>query len=200
MRLIHVTVEGKRSPVKPVTVTELELELDDGGQSEAVSPGLSPTVDFKESFSIARHERRKQDVLHLCPLSTKITRFIQGPSFSYKDYNTPARLGELTNSKLLSLGVSDKEDRRLVLSALNAAGYRAIAVTDAKQRRVAKNRTPGAKDDGDQDVNNTSGEPSTVIIHLAFSRDHDTTDLTCSRLHGMIKLFSAKEAAAADKA
>ena len=104
-----------------------------------------------------------------------MTRFIQGPSSSYKDYNTPARLGELTDSKLLSLGVSDKEDRRLVLSALNAAGYRAIAVTNAKQRRVAKNRTPsGAKDDddddgdgdGDQDVNNTSGEPSTVIIHL----------------------------------
>lgn len=102
-------------------------------------------------------------------------RFIEGPSFSYKDYNTPARLGEFTDSKLLSLGVSDKEDRRLVLSALNAAGYRAIAVTNAKQRRVAKNRTtpgPGAaaKDDGDGDqgVNNTSGEPSTVIIRLAF--------------------------------
>jgi hypothetical protein len=108
--------------------------------------------------------------------------FIQGPSFSYKDYNTPARLGELTDSKLLSLGVSDKEDRRLMLSALSAAGYRAIAVTNAKQRRVAKNRTtPGAaatgKDDGDQDVNDhTSGEPSTVIIHLTFNRDHDRTD------------------------
>jgi hypothetical protein len=151
-----------------------ELELDDGGQSEAVSPDLSPTVDFKESFNIARHDRRKQDVLHLCPLSPKITRFIQGPSSSYKDYNTPARLGELTDSKLLSLGISDKEDRRLVLSALNATGYRAIAVTNAKQRRrAAKNRTPpGAKDkdDGDQDDvnNNISGEPSTVIIHLTF--------------------------------
>jgi hypothetical protein len=149
-----------------VTELELELDLDDGGQSEAVSPGLSPTVDFKESFNIACHDRRKQDVLHLCPLSPKITWFIQGPSFSYKDYNTPARLGELTNPKLLSLGVSDKEDRRLVLSALNAAGYPAIAVTNAKQRHVAKNRTIGAKDDDDQDVNNTSGEPSTVIIHL----------------------------------
>ena len=65
--------------------------------------------------------------------------------------------------------MSEKEDRRLVLSALNAAGYRAIAVTSAKQRRK-KNGTPGAKDDGDQeDVDNTlGGEPSTVIIHLAF--------------------------------
>jgi hypothetical protein len=52
-----------------------------------------------------------------------------------------------------------------VLSALNAAGYRAIAVTNAKQQRIlAKN----GKDDGDQDVNNTSGEPSTVTIHLTF--------------------------------
>jgi hypothetical protein len=168
MRLIHVTVDRRACLPQRLPVTE--LELDDGGQSEAVSPGLSPTVDFKESFNIARHDRRKQDVLHLCPLSPKITRFIQGscPSFSYKDYNTPARLGELTDPKLLSLGVSDKEDRRLVLSALNAAGYRAIAVTNSKQRRIAKNRTPtpaGAKDDdGDQDVNNTSGgEPSTVI-------------------------------------
>jgi hypothetical protein len=169
---------GKRARL---LVTLTELELDDGGQSEAVSPGLSPTVGFKESFNIARHDRRKQDVLHLCPLSLKITRFIQGPSFSYKDYNTPARLGELTNPKLLSLGVSDKEDRRLVLSALNAAGYRAIAVTNAKQRRVTKNRTSiGAKDDDDdQDVNDTSAEPSsTVIIRLAFSRNNDTTELT----------------------
>ena len=110
-------------------------------------------------------------MLHFCPLSPKITKFIQGPSFSYKDYNTPARLGELTNSTLISLGVSDKDDRRLVLSALNAAGYRAIAVTNAKQRRViAKNGTPGgAKDDGeDQDANNAFGEPSTVIIYLTF--------------------------------
>ena len=152
-----------------MTESTTELEPDHGGQSEIVSPGLSPAVDFKESFNIARHDRRKQDVLHLCPLCPKITMFIQGPSFSYKDYNTPARLGELTNSRLLSLGVSDKEDRRLVLSALSAAGYRAIAVTNAKQQRiVAKNRTPGAKGDGDQDGNNSSGEPSTVVIHLMF--------------------------------
>ena len=62
-----------------------------------------------------------------------------------------------------------------MLSALNAAGYRAVAVTNAKQRRVAKNRTIGANDDDDQDVNDTSAEPSTVIIHLTFSRSYDTT-------------------------
>ncbi len=156
-------------------------ELDDGRLPEAVSPDLPPTVDYEESSNIACYDCRKQDVLPLCPLSPKITKLIQGPSFSYKDYNTPARLGELTDSKLLSLGVSDKEDRRLVLSALNAAGYRAIAVTtakhqDAKKRRIA-NRTPGAKDDNDdEDENSTSlsREPSTVIIRLRLPKHDDT--------------------------
>jgi hypothetical protein len=58
--------------------------------------------------------------------------------------------------KLISLGVSDKEDRRLVLSALNAAGHRAIAVTNASSvalLRRLRNGTPGgAKCDGNQDV------------------------------------------------
>jgi hypothetical protein len=80
---------------------------------------------------------------------------------SYKDFNTPARLGELTDSKLRSLGISDKDDRRLVLSALNAAGYRAIAVNDARQRESKKRRR-------NSDVVASpsppkSGESSTVI-------------------------------------
>jgi hypothetical protein len=98
-------------------------------------------------------------------------------SFSYKEFNTPARLGELTDSKLLSLGVSDKEDRRLVLSTLNAAGYRATAVTtakhhEAKKRRRLANETPGAKEVDDDDDDNSispslkNGGSSTVIrIH-----------------------------------
>lgn len=52
------------------------LKLGDGGQSEAVSPGLSPSVDFKESFNLARHDSCKQDVLHLYLLSSEITKFI----------------------------------------------------------------------------------------------------------------------------
>ncbi len=181
MRLIHVTVDMR---VGKELVTELELD-DDGGQSEAVSPGLSPTVGLKESSNIARHDRHKQDVLPLCPLSLKITMLIQGPSFSYKDYNTPARLGELTDSKLLSLGVTDKEDRRLVLSALNAAGYRAIAVTDAKHQEAKKRRianglgTQGAKDDHGEEETPLSpkSEPSTVII-IPISFIHGPTKLT----------------------
>jgi hypothetical protein len=106
-----------------------------------------------------------------CPLSENKIAYSRS-SFSYKDFNTPARLGELTDSKLLSLGVLDKEDRRLVLSALNATGYRATAVTNAKQHEAKKrrsasaNRTAGAKDSGNgggsiSDSPN-NGEPSTV--------------------------------------
>ena len=105
----------------------------------------------------------------LCPLSENKIAYSRS-SFSYKDFNTPARLGELTDSKLLSLGVLDKEDRRLVLSALNAAGYRAAAVTNAKQQEAKKRRsakrTPGAKDDGNEGESISgspkNGEPSTV--------------------------------------
>lgn len=66
-----------------------------------------------------------------------------------------------------------------MLSALNAAGYRTIAVTNAKQQRIiTKNGTlGGATDDGDKDGNNISGEPSTVIYPfdvLAMTTDHRT--------------------------
>ncbi|KAI0307152.1 hypothetical protein B0F90DRAFT_1807827 [Multifurca ochricompacta] len=69
-----------------------------------------------------------------------ISRAMTVASKIYKDFNTPTRLGQLTDSKLISLGVLDKEDRRLVLLALNAAGYRAIAVTNAKQQEAKKRR------------------------------------------------------------
>lgn len=85
--------------------------------------------------------------------------FIQGPSLSYKDYNTLACLKELMNLKLLSLGVSDQEDHRLMLSVLNAT-------TNAKQQCiVAKDGTPEAKDDGHQDINNTFTSPSFSMYH-----------------------------------
>jgi hypothetical protein len=119
-------------------------------------------------------------VLYLSPLSPqnikKEKTKSRKPIFSYKEFNTPARLGELTDSKLLSLGISDKEDRRFVLSALKSAGYRAIAVTNA-QRQEAKKRqrdsnggTPEAAQDDDPSVTPPSknGEPSTVGRHIDF--------------------------------
>jgi hypothetical protein len=55
--LIHVTVNVRVAAEACWSQTDL-----DGGRSEAVSPGLSPTVGFKESPNITRHDRRKQDV------------------------------------------------------------------------------------------------------------------------------------------
>jgi len=107
----------------------------------------------------------------------KIRMYLSELSFSYKEFNTPLRLGELTDSKLLSLGVSDKEDRKLVLSALNAAGYRVVALSNAKRREVKKRRaangTPEAEaddqgDDGDDGVfvsGPENGEEPTMVNH-----------------------------------
>ncbi|KAH9045393.1 hypothetical protein EDB85DRAFT_1906407 [Lactarius pseudohatsudake] len=87
-----------------------------------------------------------------------------GKMFLTRKFNTPARLGELTDSKLASLGVSDKDDRGLVLSALSAAGFRAITITNAKQREAKKRRTadaigPSARD---EETSTPHGEPSTA--------------------------------------
>lgn len=108
-----------------------------------------------------------------CLLGSKIRKRTDEWSVSYKDFNTPARLGELTDSKLASLGVSDKDDRRLVLSALNAGGYRATAVTNAKQREAKKRRAADDSNLETQDDDEVtqppppppkSGEPSTVTV------------------------------------
>ncbi|KAH8105877.1 hypothetical protein BXZ70DRAFT_917193 [Cristinia sonorae] len=41
----------------------------------------------------------------------------------YKTYNTRAALAQLTDSKLKSAGVTDKDERKLVLAAIKKAGY-----------------------------------------------------------------------------
>ncbi|EIM88056.1 uncharacterized protein STEHIDRAFT_167419 [Stereum hirsutum FP-91666 SS1] len=56
----------------------------------------------------------------------------------YKEVNTPNSLGELTDVKLVSLGVSDKEDRKLVLGAVSKAGYRAKVVEKVKTEEGRK--------------------------------------------------------------
>ncbi len=45
------------------------------------------------------------------------------PSTRYKTHNTPKRLAQLTDSRLKSAGVEDKDLRRLVLAAIKKAGY-----------------------------------------------------------------------------
>ncbi|KDQ20674.1 hypothetical protein BOTBODRAFT_26689 [Botryobasidium botryosum FD-172 SS1] len=54
-------------------------------------------------------------------LSVQDSMLIAGKIF--KTYNTPAQLAELTSVQLIQLKVDDKEHRRLVLSAVNKAGY-----------------------------------------------------------------------------
>jgi hypothetical protein len=81
-----------------------------GDNQKCLFPG---TVDFKENNKVY---------------------LVYGPSFSYKDYNTPAHLGELVNSKHYLLVRS-----QLVFSALNATGHRAIKVTNTKQRHEERN-------------------------------------------------------------
>ncbi|KAJ7498834.1 hypothetical protein FB451DRAFT_1358267 [Mycena latifolia] len=41
----------------------------------------------------------------------------------YKDYNTPAKLSELDEAKLLAAGIDAKESRKMVMTALRKAGY-----------------------------------------------------------------------------
>jgi len=120
--------------------------------------GLSLTMGDNQKLSL-------QAFLQvLTSKSLPISRAMTVASKIYKEFNTPARLGELTDPKLLSLGISDKEDRRLVLAALKNAGYRATAVTnakrqEAKKRRRAANRTPEAEDDNDNDNGGSSVTP-----------------------------------------
>lgn len=44
-------------------------------------------------------------------------------SISYKEYNTPSKLGQLSEVKLKAAGVEDKDDRSLIMQALRKIGY-----------------------------------------------------------------------------
>ncbi|TFY64277.1 hypothetical protein EVG20_g5997 [Dentipellis fragilis] len=64
----------------------------------------------------------------------------------YKEFNTPERLGQLTDAKLTSLGVADKEDRKLVLSAIGKAGYREGVIATVKEKERKKRKASGGQD------------------------------------------------------
>ncbi|KAJ7276479.1 hypothetical protein B0H12DRAFT_24606 [Mycena haematopus] len=42
----------------------------------------------------------------------------------YKEFNTPAKLSELDEAKLLAAGIDDKDSRKIVMTALHKGGYR----------------------------------------------------------------------------
>lgn len=52
-------------------------------------------------------------------------------AYRYKTCNTPSALAQLTDVKLIGLGVDGKEDRKLALAALRKAGY-----ATGRKRRV----------------------------------------------------------------
>ncbi|KAF5363885.1 hypothetical protein D9756_000451 [Leucocoprinus leucothites] len=64
----------------------------------------------------------------------------------YKMYNTPSHFNELTDPKLAATGVSDKDDRKLVLTAFRKAGYvykgKAVTKKEAIEKNIAS--SPGA--------------------------------------------------------
>ena len=63
--IAHVTLGGSYPPLQDSMART--TDRCNGRQSETVSPGLSPGSNFKEPSNITRNERRKQDVLYLCP-------------------------------------------------------------------------------------------------------------------------------------
>ncbi|TCD69650.1 hypothetical protein EIP91_006667 [Steccherinum ochraceum] len=85
----------------------------------------------------------------------------------YKSYNTRSALGQLNNLKLKSAGVTDKEERKLVLAAIKKAGYNtpaanAAGTSSASESAPATTRSPARRKTGVNHSGTTqpqSGEP-----------------------------------------
>jgi len=79
----------------------------------------------------------------------------------YKEYNTPARLAQLTEVRLSAAGVENKDDRKLVMTALRKAGHipkeapRKKLETTADDAPVAGPSTPS-----------TSGTVQAVVCYI----------------------------------
>ncbi|TFY78759.1 hypothetical protein EWM64_g5250 [Hericium alpestre] len=80
----------------------------------------------------------------------------------YKEYNTPERLGQLTEARLTSLGVSEKEDRKVMLAAVSRAGYREQAIERAKEQERKKRKPKGQAADAPAAAK--AGEPSKIPL------------------------------------
>jgi len=66
----------------------------------------------------------------------------------YKVYNTPTQLQELTDPKLIAVGLSNKEDRKVVLAAFRKAGYvykgKPVTTREAIEKNVVSSPGTGA--------------------------------------------------------
>jgi hypothetical protein len=77
----------------------------------------------------------------------------------YKTYNTPGTLKDLTHQKLIQSGLHEKEERKLVTSALRKAGYQSKLRTSGS---APGSRTTAALDALDNPAGPSSTNLSTV--------------------------------------
>lgn len=63
-----------------------------------------------------------------------INDLLNSDHYSYKSFNTPAMLAELTDLKLKAVGVDDKDERKLVLSAVRKSGYKKMTAAFSSEQ------------------------------------------------------------------
>jgi hypothetical protein len=90
----------------------------------------------------------------------------------YKEYNIPSQLGGLTDSKLAASGLTDKEDRKLVLAAFRKAGYVYKGKTVTKKEAIEKNIASSS------DAWPSKLEGTTVATTIVGRLDTILTDVT----------------------
>lgn len=87
---------------------------------------------------------------------------------SYKDYNTPARLRELTEAKLTAAGVGEKNTRKLIVSALHKAGY-TKSPASLKRKHESEGQGPVAGPSSLPDGVTTVTEQASRVKRSSFS-------------------------------
>lgn len=118
----------------------------------------------------------------------------------YKEVNTPNSLGELTDVKLVSLGVSEKEDRKLVLGAVSKAGYRAKVVEKVKTEEGRKRKTSGssalpAGNAEETKPSTATASGSSVVSTLLVSESRFVHCERYSCMHNCSQSYPTKKAA-----
>ncbi|KAF8165272.1 hypothetical protein B0H34DRAFT_793681 [Crassisporium funariophilum] len=99
----------------------------------------------------------------------------------YKEYNTPSKLGVLSDVKLKAAGIDDKDDRSLVMKALRKAGYAYKGDKKQKESTFGQEASESASF-GNAPSTSTLSSPSAVEILSTPSpkrkrkRTHDDTN------------------------
>lgn len=104
----------------------------------------------------------------------------------YKTHNTPKRLAQLTDSRLKSAGVEDKDVRRLVLAAIKKAGYAPRHTATAAGPSTTSSNAPSRSA-------NSQPETSTKGARKKRKRDDDLNELLPDRSPDEGESFSSLE-------